>query len=171
MYNFTGHILSGLLLLFFTSCSVSRIDETSSGKIPAPPGPGDCAVCHKDKEVLPHDHVDTGNMTGEECNSCHKPRNTSLRTKIPLGHIHQLGGVSCKACHEDPAFPEAVESKMCKKCHSDEEELIAAVNKLDINPHYSPHDGKIPDCNKCHHQHRSSENFCFKCHGMEYKVP
>ncbi|MFC1839587.1 cytochrome c3 family protein [Thermodesulfobacteriota bacterium] len=169
--HFSRYLISGIILLFLISCSVLEIKESTTFKLPASPEPGDCIACHKNKKVLSQGHVDTRDMTGNECGSCHEPGETSLRTNIPLGHMHQLEGVSCKGCHEDPASAKAVDSKVCQKCHSDEGALIEAAKELEINPHFSPHEGKVPDCNRCHHQHRNSENYCAKCHGMEYKVP
>lgn len=168
---FIRYIISTLFLLFFISCTFLEKNKTSPIKISAPSGPGDCVSCHRDKEVLPDDHIDTKDMTGNDCNSCHETEETGLRTKIPLGHTHNLEGISCKGCHDDPASPEAAGSKVCQKCHDDERALIDAAKELEINPHFSPHEGKVPDCNKCHHQHKSSENYCANCHGLEYEVP
>lgn len=164
-------ILTGLFLLFLLSCSVREIDKTASVEAPATPKPGDCAACHMDKEVLPQGHVNTSDMRGNNCVSCHKPGTGSLRTKIPLSHMHKLEGLSCKECHEDPSSAKAIDSKVCQGCHNDTGVLIEAAKELPINPHFSPHEGKISDCNKCHHQHKKSENACANCHGMEYKVP
>ncbi len=164
------HLLIGLFLLPLISCGVSKIKEPATPvTAPVSPKPGDCAACHTDKKVLPEGHVDTKDMTGDECGACHEGK-TSLETKIPLSHIHRLNGVSCKGCHEDPASPKPVDSKVCQACH-DTKSLIDSSNRLEINPHFSPHDGKVPDCNKCHHQHKSSVNYCAQCHDLKYKVP
>lgn len=172
MYKyFIRCIIATLFILFLVSCSVLKIYETSSVKTPVSQKPGNCVACHESGEVLPQEHGDTRDMTGNECDSCHGRSGLSLRTKIPLSHIHQLEGVSCKGCHEEPASVNAVDSKACQKCHSDEEALIGVVKELEINPHFSPHEGKFPDCNRCHHQHKSSENYCAKCHNLEYVVP
>ena len=169
--HFIRHMAIGIFLFFLISCSVSEIHETAVPEVSVSPKPGDCIFCHEDKKVLPDDHVDTKGMEGSECGSCHEQGETSLWTKIPLSHIHQQKGVSCKECHEDPASPEPADETVCKKCHGDTKALIAAASELKLNPHFSPHDGKISDCNKCHHQHKSSENFCARCHGLKYKVP
>lgn len=164
------HLLIGFFLLSLISCGVSKIKEPATPvTVPVSPKPGDCAACHQDKKVLPKDHVNTKDMTGNACGACHKGK-TSLWTKIPLGHIHRLKGVSCKGCHEDPAAPKPIDSKVCETCH-DTKSLIDSSNGLEVNPHFSPHDGKVPDCNKCHHQHKSSENYCAQCHDLKYKVP
>ena len=169
--HFIPNLIIGSFLLFTISCSVSEMKESPAAKAPASPKPGDCTSCHEDKKVLPDDHVDTKGMAGSECDSCHGSKENSLWTKIPLSHLHQLKGVSCKECHEDPASPEPADTAVCQKCHGDIGALIKAASELQINPHYSPHDGKISDCNKCHHVHKSSVNYCAGCHGMKYKVP
>ncbi|MBN2419228.1 MAG: cytochrome c3 family protein [Deltaproteobacteria bacterium] len=169
------HIIPRLIIaafmLFTVSCSVSEIKETADTGTPASLKPGDCISCHDEKKVLPDDHVDTKGMKGSDCGSCHQPEGLSLWTKIPLSHIHQLAGISCNECHEDPASPEPADTAVCGKCHGDTQALIKAASELHINPHFSPHDGKTPACNKCHHVHKSSENQCAGCHGLEYKVP
>jgi len=169
--HLTRHLIFGFFLLFLISCGVSEIKETAAPVAPAFPKPGDCNACHEDKEVLPSDHIDTKGMTGNECSACHVPGPTSLWAKIPLSHIHQQNGVSCKDCHEDPESAEPADSTVCEKCHGDTQALVEAASELEINPHFSPHEGSIPDCNKCHHQHKSSENYCANCHGMQYVVP
>jgi Cytochrome c3 len=163
--------LTGLFLLFFLSCGVKELDKTASIKTPASPGPGECNTCHKDKEVLPQGHVDTAEMKGSNCDSCHSEGETSLRTKMPLSHKHKMEGMSCNDCHKEPAPYTAVSSNVCQGCHNDTKALFEAAKEVAVNPHFSPHDGKIPDCNKCHHQHKKSENYCSGCHGVESKVP
>ena len=169
--HFIPHLLVGAFLLFVISCGVSEIKESAAVKTPAPPKPGDCASCHEGKKVLPDDHVDTKDMTGDDCSACHEPESNTLRTKIPLSHIHKLAGISCTGCHEDPASAVPADTAVCQKCHSDSRSLVEAASKLKINPHFSPHEGKTPDCKKCHHMHKSSENYCAQCHGLKYDVP
>ncbi len=170
MYKFFNLLSSGLILLFLTSCAVSETTETAALKTPAAPGPGDCDACHESGEALPQGHVDTAAMNGNACGACHAGT-AGLRTKIPLGHIHQLKGVSCKECHEDPSSAMAADSGVCKRCHDNMALLIESTNDLAVNPHFSPHEGSVPDCNRCHHQHKGSENICAGCHNLEYKVP
>ena len=170
--NFIPNLIVAFLLLFSISCSVSKIKETAAPEVPAAPKPGDCASCHEDKDVLPQDHVDTRDMTGEKCVMCHKPAGSmSLWSKIPLSHLHQLNGITCEGCHEDPAAPEPAGTAVCQKCHDDVKSLVQAASELELNPHFSPHEGKILDCNKCHNMHKSSKNACAQCHGVKYKVP
>lgn len=164
--HYIKHIGAGLFLLFLISCSVSEISETAAPEAPSPPKPGDCVSCHESKDVIPENHVETKGMMGDKCAMCHKTGPTSLRKKIPLSHMHQLEGISCKECHEDPASAKAVDSSVCKSCHNDMNALYNATSEVGLNPHFSPHEGKISDCNKCHHQHKSSENFCTGCHKM-----
>lgn len=163
--------LTGLCIMFFLSCGVKELDKAVSVKAPSQPAPGDCKACHKDKDVLPQGHVDTVKMTGKVCDSCHSEGQLSLRTKMPLSHKHQLNGLTCNECHENIEPKKAVNESVCQTCHNDPQALLEATKGLPINPHFSPHDGKIPDCNKCHHQHKKSINYCAGCHGLEYKVP
>ena len=162
--NLIWHLLSGVFLLSLFACSVSEISETASMKTPAAPKPGDCIACHEDKEVIPADHPDTKDMKNSECGSCHQAGSNSLFEKIPQSHMHKLAGISCKGCHEDPASPKPVDSDTCKTCHNDMKALYSATSEVGLNPHFSPHEGKVPDCNRCHHQHKVSENFCTGCH-------
>ena len=165
--NFIRNLTGGIFLLFLISCGVSEISKTAATKAPSSPEPGDCNACHEGKEVLPEDHVDTRDMTGSECSACHEAGSDSLYNKIPLSHMHQLAGISCIECHDDPASARPAESAVCKKCHNDMNALYSATSEVGLNPHFSPHDGKIPDCNRCHHQHKNSENFCNQCHSKE----
>lgn len=163
--HFLPHLVIGLFLLFLISCSVSEISETAATKAPSSPEPGDCAACHEVEEVLPEDHVDTRDMTGSECSACHEAGSNSLYNRIPLSHMHRLAGISCKECHGDPASATPADSEVCKKCHNDMNALYDATSEVGLNPHFSPHEGKISDCNMCHHQHKDSENYCTECHG------
>ncbi len=162
--------LTVLSIIFFLSCGVKEMDKAVPVKTSAQPAPGECKACHADKDYLPQGHVDTAEMKGSDCDSCHSGE-TSLRTKMPLGHKHRLNGLTCDQCHENIEPKKAVEASVCQRCHNDLKALIEASKALTINPHFSPHDGKTPDCNKCHHQHKKSVNYCAGCHGLEYKVP
>lgn len=133
--------------------------------------PGDCQVCHGNGKVLPTDHVNTKGVDGTKCDECHKAGTKTLRTKIPLSHIHQLSGVVCADCHEKPSSAEPLTTEQCLSCHSSFEEVANATIKLDPNPHNSPHYGTELDCDLCHHQHSKSENFCAQCHEWELRVP
>lgn len=159
-----SHLVIGIFLLSSVSCTVSEIKETDGPKAPGSQEPGDCISCHDNKEVIPKDHIDTRGMMGDDCGGCHESDPTSLGKKIPLSHIHQLAGVSCKGCHEDPDSDKTAGTEVCKKCHDDMNALYEATSEEVINPHLSPHEGKTPDCNRCHHQHKNSENFCYNCH-------
>ncbi len=167
MYKYTFYLLSLLFLFFMLSCGISEISERTSEKVPVSQKPGDCLACHKEKEVLPVDHADTSDMTGNECDACHDDEVTSLKSKIPLSHNHQLEGITCNECHIETGDKKGADSKVCLNCHNDTTSLIDATGSLELNPHFSPHDGNTPDCNRCHHQHKYSENFCNQCHNAE----
>lgn len=133
--------------------------------------PGDCSVCHSNEKILPADHVNTKKMTSTECAECHKNDSKSLRVKIPLSHAHQLSGVDCDDCHEEPNSAKPLTTKQCLSCHGSFDEVAGATHNLDPNPHDSPHYGKELDCDLCHHHHSKSENFCAQCHEWELCVP
>jgi hypothetical protein len=135
----------------------------------------DCAGCHKDKKVLPDNHVATKEMPYEGCLVCHIPGEGnagSLRTKIPGSHFHTLRGIKCVQCHGKMKKPEPVEMSQCVSCHGETAKLAEkTANVKPQNPHQSPHYGTDADCNLCHHQHSKSENFCSQCHSFNFIVP
>ena len=109
-------------------------------------------------------------LTG--CTGCHaKGGSATLVGKLPLSHVHQLSGVSCKTCHANPRRAEPVKFNACLNCHKGESVFAATAGVKPTNPHDSPHYGKESDCNLCHHQHEKSENYCSQCHKFEFKVP
>ncbi len=165
--HFIRNLISGIFLLFIISCSVSEMSETAAPEAPSAPKPGDCASCHEGKKVIPEKHPDTKAMTGKQCSMCHKTGAMNLTNKIPLSHMHKLAGISCEECHEDPASAKPAGEAVCKKCHNDMKALYNATSEVELNPHFSPHEGKISDCNRCHHQHKNSENYCRQCHKKE----
>jgi hypothetical protein len=134
--------------------------------------PSDCAACHGKTTPLPKAHVAIAGKKMSDCKTCHdKAGAMALTGKLPLSHVHQLGGVTCATCHANPKKPEAVKSAKCLTCHSGETIFAATANVKPTNPHGSPHYGKESDCNLCHHQHEKAENYCSNCHKFEFKVP
>lgn len=135
----------------------------------------DCADCHKDKNVLPENHIPTKDMPYEGCLVCHIPGQGnagSLRTKIPASHFHALRGVQCTQCHGKVKTPGKVKMAQCVSCHGETAKLAAkTANVKPQNPHESPHAGTDNDCNLCHHQHKKSENQCAQCHPFDFIVP
>lgn len=135
----------------------------------------DCAGCHKDKKVIPDNHVAIKDMPYEGCLVCHIPGEGNagtLKTKIPGSHFHALKGVNCAQCHGKVKKPEPVQMSKCISCHGETEKLAKKTEKVKPqNPHESPHYGTSADCNLCHHQHAKSENFCAQCHKFDYVVP
>jgi len=134
--------------------------------------PSDCAACHGKTVPLPKGHVALANKKLADCAGCHaKGGATALTGKLTLSHIHQLAGVTCKSCHDNPRKAEAAKSTKCLTCHAGDAIFAATAQVKPSNPHDSPHYGKESDCNICHHQHEKSENFCTQCHKFEFKVP
>lgn len=133
--------------------------------------PGDCKVCHGTQKVLPEKHKDTAKMTASECGECHKPGAGSLRTKLPLAHLHLLNDMTCRDCHDAKGAPQAITAEQCLACHGSYDEVALKTAGSDPDPHNSPHYGKEQDCDLCHHQHEASENFCSQCHEWKLSVP
>ena len=132
----------------------------------------DCASCHGKTTPLPSGHLALANKKLSDCAGCHsKDGPTSLRGKLPLFHVHQLAGLGCKNCHDNPRKAEPAKSTKCLTCHAGDAIFAATARVKPRNPHGSPHYGKESDCNICHHQHEKSENFCTQCHTFEFKVP
>jgi hypothetical protein len=134
--------------------------------------PSDCAACHGKVMPLPQSHPSIANKGMKECAGCHRKGSaTALIGKLPTSHIHQLSGVTCKSCHDNPRKAEPVKAAKCLTCHIGEAIFAATAQVKPANPHGSPHYGKESDCNLCHHQHEKSENYCSQCHNFEFKVP
>jgi hypothetical protein len=123
--------------------------------------------------VLPHDHAPVPEMNIKACIGCHpKAGPRALPTKIHLGHLHQLNGVTCRNCHGDTLPPAALATDQCLACHGDLEKVSRRTADIKPhNPHSSPHGKTYSACDLCHHQHDKSENFCAQCHDFEYAVP
>ncbi len=130
-----------------------------------------CAVCHGEKAGLPSGHPSPTDPAKSDCLECHKKQEeTSLRTKIPLSHLHEMHGVTCGDCHDSSAPPEALSSEDCLGCHGPFEDLKKKTAKTEYNPHDS-HYQEALGCDGCHHAHSPGENFCAQCHDLEWKVP
>lgn len=161
-------VLCGAVVLFFcftNADSAPRPKRLETAKA------GDCKACHETQKVLPKEHKDTIPMTGADCGECHKSGPSSLRTKLPLAHLHQLNGTACRDCHDSKEAPQALTTQQCLACHGSYDEVAAGTAGSDPDPHNSPHYGKEQDCDLCHHQHQASENFCSQCHEWKLTVP
>lgn len=162
-----------LVALFALVCGLVSIAlaQTKPKLLPSAK-PGDCAACHGKTTPLPKSHVALANKKLSDCAGCHpKSGPNALRGKLPLSHTHQLGGVTCKSCHENVRKPAAAPVAKCLTCHTGDAIFAATESVKPHNPHGSPHYGKEADCSLCHHQHQKSENYCSSCHNFEYKVP
>ena len=134
--------------------------------------PSDCVACHGKTTPLPQGHPALANKKLSDCAGCHvKGGASALTGKLPLSHAHQLAGVTCKSCHDNPRKAEAAKATKCLTCHTGEAIFAATAQVKPTNPHGSPHYGKESDCNLSHHQHEKSENYCSQCHKFEFKVP
>jgi hypothetical protein len=134
-----------------------------------------CAGCHKDKKVLPDNHVETKDMPYEGCLVCHIPGKDnvgSLRVRLPGSHSHALRGIQCAQCHGKVIPPQPVKMAQCVSCHGEIAKLADKTSKIQPhNPHESPHSDTYNDCNLCHHQHKRSEDHCSQCHPFDFIVP
>lgn len=175
--------LTVLFLFFLLTAFFTGIHDAASKekKVPASKvktvevNAWDCAACHKDKKVLPDNHVPTKEMPYDGCRVCHLPGEGNavvLKSKIPGSHLHTLRGVTCLKCHGKTKNPEALDMSQCVACHGSTEKLAEKTKDVKPkNPHTSPHYGTELDCNLCHHQHTKSENYCAQCHQFDFVVP
>lgn len=134
---------------------------------------GECSACHVSVNVLPEGHLPTTDMDAQTCLVCHaKGADFSLRSKMPLGHLHQLSGVTCQNCHGETETPAALSTEQCLACHGPIEALAARTADVrPTNPHSTPHGPTFVACDLCHQAHRKSENFCAQCHDFDFTVP
>ncbi|WP_303758244.1 cytochrome c3 family protein [Selenomonas ruminantium] len=99
-----------------------------------------------------------------------------------LSNKHKAAHVDCIDCHEngiedkvketiwyvtddfgDPPAKRHFDNKMCTKCHSDMDALVAKTDKgSGVNPHNS-HLGDLT-CSDCHKMHNQSKAACQNCH-------
>ena len=86
-----------------------------------------------------------------------------------LEERHKDAGITCDACHQETPPGKEVPMEVCAGCHGDYAKLAEETGKVEPNPHDS-HEGPVP-CEKCHHNHRPSENYCASCHNFGFKVP
>lgn len=159
-------ILFGLLMVL-TVMSAAQSEPVRLESVAA----GDCSACHGEQKVLPPDHVQTVDMFIEHCIKCHKPGEQHLRSKIPLSHVHQLSGIGCADCHENPEAAGPLSTGECLVCHGNAATVAKMTEKQNPNPHNSIHYGLYLNCDLCHYVHMKSENFCNQCHGFDFIVP
>lgn len=88
-----------------------------------------------------------------------------------LARVHAAAGVGCAQCHGKAAKTAPVEMDRCTSCHPTKELAAQTAGVKPRNPHENRHYGTETDCNRCHHQHRASENFCGSCHPFAFAVP
>lgn len=86
---------------------------------------------------------------------------------------HAGKGITCAQCHGKAAKKSVVAMQQCLGCHGDTKELAARTAQVKpTNPHENRHFGTEADCNRCHHEHATSENLCLPCHlRFGFKVP
>ncbi len=122
------------------------------------------------------------------CSPCHvmAPYVDAYDDSVLLSHAHAKANVNCIDCHEngiedkvketiwyvtddfdDPPAKRHFDNKMCTKCHSDMDALIAKTDKGNgVNPHNS-HLGDLT-CSDCHKMHTQSKAACQNCHDFEF---
>ena len=86
-----------------------------------------------------------------------------------LEEKHKKAGLTCDACHKENLPANRVSTEACLRCHGDYSKLAEQTGKAKPNPHDS-HEGPIA-CEKCHHNHKPSENYCASCHNFGFRVP
>lgn len=159
---------SYLVIIGISCVCISGCQLLQKGNIKGRSG---CLSCHHGEDrVLPGEHVATQSLDLNKCLECHHGDETRLTYKIPLGHTHQLSGISCIDCHGTQEPMKTVESGKCISCHSLEDLRDQKSGNIEANPHDS-HYGPDLDCDLCHHVHQVSEDFCIQCHDFEFVVP
>jgi fumarate reductase flavoprotein subunit len=86
-----------------------------------------------------------------------------------LADRHQTKDINCAGCHKESPPKAAVPSEACMKCHGSYSKVAMQTDKVSPNPHAS-HVGLIA-CEKCHHGHKTSVDYCAECHEFGFKVP
>ena len=86
-----------------------------------------------------------------------------------LGDRHKNAGIVCAGCHQENPPSKPAPTATCFQCHGDYPKLAERTQKLPENPHES-HLGDL-DCDKCHHAHKSSTDYCAECHSFGFKAP
>jgi fumarate reductase flavoprotein subunit len=86
-----------------------------------------------------------------------------------LADRHKDAGVDCSGCHKESPPTEAPPMEACLKCHGPYEKLATRSEKLEQNPHAS-HLGEL-ECSNCHHGHKTSVDYCARCHTFGFRVP
>lgn len=84
-----------------------------------------------------------------------------------LSERHKAAGIECARCHkENPPTP--VPATVCNSCHAN-----IGESETTVQGKPNPHNAHMifPECGKCHHIHKPSENQCAKCHNFGYKTP
>lgn len=169
-----GLPLLAAVLIVHGGPQVSSATQGGSPKQLKSADAGDCAACHGPARLLPKDHPATKGQAMKDCDKCHDGKKASrLWGKLPLSHLHQLQEVSCGDCHGS-GQAQPLEMDKCLECHQSGEEvakLTVPQNKVQHNPHESPHYGTELDCVLCHHAHAKSENYCAQCHDEKRVVP
>ena len=94
--------------------------------------------------------------------------------KVPVKSYHKKvhqNGTNCELCHgvKEPVSPP--DTRNCANCHGTPEDVAKRTEKLEPNPHNSPHwETELP-CDTCHKEHGKSEFYCKNCHHFDYKAP
>ena len=86
-----------------------------------------------------------------------------------LADRHGAAGIDCAGCHKESPPKAAPDTKACLGCHGPYDKLSEKTATLEVNPHAS-HLGDL-DCANCHHGHKTSVDYCGRCHTFGFKVP
>ena len=86
-----------------------------------------------------------------------------------LAQKHQKSGVQCSGCHKEMPPKSNVTMAACFQCHGDYAKIAERTKILEKNPH-SHHLDEL-ECDKCHHVHKASIDYCAQCHKFGFKVP
>ncbi|WP_319760115.1 cytochrome c3 family protein [Maridesulfovibrio sp.] len=94
--------------------------------------------------------------------------------KLPVKSYHKKvhqNGANCELCHGVKAPTAPPDTRNCANCHGTPEDVAKRTEKLEPNPHKSPHWATELPCDTCHREHGKSEFYCKNCHHFDYQVP
>lgn len=141
----------------------------SGGVSPAQAGPkpGDCMACHEGKSMLSVTHVETLDMTMEQCSACHGKDRIPLSEQFLAIHEQMLSGESSDR-KETPEF--AGESIEGKKTASSGSGKVATAASATVVKASAPASGAEPapsvsDCTSCHSGPGYAGHFRETAHG------
>lgn len=156
--NMRSRLASRKVLLIIAVMAIILGAGGGAALLKASDNPAFCSTCHimkpyyqswQQSNLLAHKHA----AANVECHDCHEP---SIATQMEEGVKYVTGN------YQTPLEKRVFEKDFCLECHDDFEQIKAATNFEEGNPHDS-HNGE-QDCSVCHSMHQPSNAQCAQCH-------